>query len=291
MKFPSPRVADENAYALEISRAIRWSRPIVTAPSSWCRRRASIRRNDRVVVKTRDGEVMVQGTQTPDRQDRSNCARSMPSKTTAVCRRVTWIGSRASCGRANSACPGKVDGGFPKRTCANARKVSCRGSNPFGASVDRFLESPDRGDRHAAHGCRVSATDALFRADAGRNEAGADQALDPQLGRAPSRAQRPRPVADRLPPTHVAPWQSHGVDACAFRSPRMAWPSAVRACDRTTFATITGGSTDRGYRHRRLSLYQPRRPVPAVALQILVQARTAAGSMAAVYQNVPPANS
>ena len=39
--------------------ATRWSPPIATAPSSWCRRRASVRRGDRVVVKTRDGEVMV----------------------------------------------------------------------------------------------------------------------------------------------------------------------------------------------------------------------------------------
>jgi phage repressor protein C with HTH and peptisase S24 domain len=57
-EIPFPAVTDENAYALEISGAsmepvYRDGTVIVVSPS------ASIRRGDRVVVKTRDGEVMV----------------------------------------------------------------------------------------------------------------------------------------------------------------------------------------------------------------------------------------
>ena len=57
-EIPFPAVNDENAYALEISGnsmepAYRDGTVIVVSPA------ASIRRGDRVVVKTRDGEVMV----------------------------------------------------------------------------------------------------------------------------------------------------------------------------------------------------------------------------------------
>ena len=57
-EIPFPAVNDENAYALEISGdsmvpAYRDGAIIIVSPS------ASIRRGDRVVVRTRDGEVMV----------------------------------------------------------------------------------------------------------------------------------------------------------------------------------------------------------------------------------------
>jgi phage repressor protein C with HTH and peptisase S24 domain len=57
-EIPFPAVTDENTYALEISGAsmepvYRDGTVIIVSPS------ASIRRGDRVVVKTRDGEVMV----------------------------------------------------------------------------------------------------------------------------------------------------------------------------------------------------------------------------------------
>jgi phage repressor protein C with HTH and peptisase S24 domain len=57
-EIPFPAVADENAYALEISGdsmepAYRDGAVIIVSPA------ASIRRGDRVVVKTKDGEVMV----------------------------------------------------------------------------------------------------------------------------------------------------------------------------------------------------------------------------------------
>ena len=57
-EIPFPAVADENAYALEISGdsmepAYRDGTVILVSPA------ASVRRGDRVVVKTRDGEVMV----------------------------------------------------------------------------------------------------------------------------------------------------------------------------------------------------------------------------------------
>jgi phage repressor protein C with HTH and peptisase S24 domain len=57
-EIPFPAVTDENAYALEISGnsmdpAYRDGTVIVVSPA------ASVRRGDRVVVKTKDGEVMV----------------------------------------------------------------------------------------------------------------------------------------------------------------------------------------------------------------------------------------
>src|SRR5262249_3903274 len=57
-EIPFPSIPDENAYALEISGdsmepAYRDGTVIIVSPS------ASIRRRDRVVVKTREGEVMV----------------------------------------------------------------------------------------------------------------------------------------------------------------------------------------------------------------------------------------
>jgi phage repressor protein C with HTH and peptisase S24 domain len=57
-EVPFPHITDENAYALEISGdsmepAYRDGTIIIVSPS------ASIRRRDRVVVKTREGEVMV----------------------------------------------------------------------------------------------------------------------------------------------------------------------------------------------------------------------------------------
>src|SRR5213079_1274032 len=57
-EIPFPHITDENAYALEISGdsmepAYRGGTIIIVSPS------ASIRRRDRVVVKTREGEVMV----------------------------------------------------------------------------------------------------------------------------------------------------------------------------------------------------------------------------------------
>ena len=57
-EIPFPAVTDENAYALEISGnsmepAYRDGTVIIVSPA------ASIRRGDRVVVKTQDGEVMV----------------------------------------------------------------------------------------------------------------------------------------------------------------------------------------------------------------------------------------
>jgi phage repressor protein C with HTH and peptisase S24 domain len=57
-KIPFPAVADENAYALKIAGdsmepAYRDGSVIIVSPA------ASIRKDDRVVVKTRDGEVMV----------------------------------------------------------------------------------------------------------------------------------------------------------------------------------------------------------------------------------------
>ena len=57
-EIPFPAVGDENAYALEISGnsmepAYRDDTVIILSPA------ASVRRGDRVVVKTRDGEVMV----------------------------------------------------------------------------------------------------------------------------------------------------------------------------------------------------------------------------------------
>jgi phage repressor protein C with HTH and peptisase S24 domain len=57
-EIPFPAVNDENAYALEISGssmepAYRDGAVIIVSPA------ASVRKNDRVVVKTREGEVMV----------------------------------------------------------------------------------------------------------------------------------------------------------------------------------------------------------------------------------------
>jgi phage repressor protein C with HTH and peptisase S24 domain len=57
-EIPFPAVNDENAYALEISGdsmepAYRDGSVIIVSPA------ASVRKNDRVVVKTKDGEVMV----------------------------------------------------------------------------------------------------------------------------------------------------------------------------------------------------------------------------------------
>src|SRR6476646_3937165 len=57
-EIPFPAVADENAYALEVSGesmapAYRDGAVIIVSPA------ASIRKGDRVVVKTKDGEVMV----------------------------------------------------------------------------------------------------------------------------------------------------------------------------------------------------------------------------------------
>jgi phage repressor protein C with HTH and peptisase S24 domain len=57
-EIPFPAVNDENAYALEISGdsmepAYRDGAVIIVSPA------ASVRKNDRVVVKTKDGEVMV----------------------------------------------------------------------------------------------------------------------------------------------------------------------------------------------------------------------------------------
>jgi phage repressor protein C with HTH and peptisase S24 domain len=57
-EIPFPAVNDENAYALEISGdsmepAYRDGTVIIVSPA------ASVRKNDRVVVKTRDGEVLV----------------------------------------------------------------------------------------------------------------------------------------------------------------------------------------------------------------------------------------
>ena len=66
-----PAVNDEHAYALEISGnsmepAYRDGDVIIVSPA------APIRRGDRVVVKTRDGEVMVEGAQAQARRNRSS---------------------------------------------------------------------------------------------------------------------------------------------------------------------------------------------------------------------------
>ena len=84
-------ITDENAYALEISGdsmepAYRDGTVIIVSPS------ASIRRRDRVVVKTRDGEVIGQGTQAPHREvDRIALDQSGARRAHLPMRDVLWI--------------------------------------------------------------------------------------------------------------------------------------------------------------------------------------------------------
>jgi hypothetical protein len=99
--FPSAN--DEHAYALEISGdsmmpAYRDGDVIVVSPA------APIRRGDRVVVKTKAGELTVKELNAGPRR-RSNCARSILPIRNAPCRRATWCGSRASSGRASKENP------------------------------------------------------------------------------------------------------------------------------------------------------------------------------------------
>lgn len=90
-EIPFPAVADENAYALEISGdsmepAYRDGAVIIVSPA------ASIRRGDRVVVKTKDGEVMVK--ELKRRTSRSIELRSINpqhAERTLPVRNVLWI--------------------------------------------------------------------------------------------------------------------------------------------------------------------------------------------------------
>ena len=94
-----PAVNDEHAYALEISGdsmqpAYRDGTMIVVSPT------APVRRGDRVVVKTRDGEVMAK--ELKRRTAKSIELRSLnPVTRSARSRSTTCSGSPASCGRAS----------------------------------------------------------------------------------------------------------------------------------------------------------------------------------------------
>jgi phage repressor protein C with HTH and peptisase S24 domain len=95
-----PSVTDEHAYALEVSGdsmlpAYRRGDVIIVSPA------APVRRGDRVVVKTRGGEVMVKELKRKT-AGASSCNRSTRHIRAAPCRCRTCCGWRASSGRANS---------------------------------------------------------------------------------------------------------------------------------------------------------------------------------------------
>ena len=98
-RSPFRKSPTTHAYALKMSGhsmqpAYRDGDVILVSPA------APMRRADRVVVRTRSGEVLVKELKrrTPSR---SSCARSIPSTPTARWRRARCSGSRAFCGRAN----------------------------------------------------------------------------------------------------------------------------------------------------------------------------------------------
>ena len=101
-----PAVNDEHAYALEISGksmepAYRDGDIIMVSPA------ASIRRGDRVVVKTRDGEVMVKELKRRTaKTDRAALAQSAHSERTLPVRE--WSGSRACVGEPVSAALSRI---------------------------------------------------------------------------------------------------------------------------------------------------------------------------------------
>ena len=103
-----PAVNDENAYALEISGdsmepAYRDGDVIIVSPA------ASMRRGDRVAVKTRDGEVMVKELKrrTAERVE-LQLDQSPSIAERMLCGATTSIGSHGSCGRASN---GRTDDG------------------------------------------------------------------------------------------------------------------------------------------------------------------------------------
>ena len=110
-----PSVTDEHAYALEISGdsmkpAYRDGDVIIVSPA------APVRHGDRVVVKTKDGEVMVKELKRKTaKQRRTQIAQRRASRPHAVDRR-TWCGSRASSGRASSPrIPARISLAAPSR--------------------------------------------------------------------------------------------------------------------------------------------------------------------------------
>ena len=86
-----PAVSDEHAYALEVSGqsmepAYRDGDVILISPA------APIRRGDRVVVRTRSGEVMAKEAQAPDREiDRTALPQSRTHRPHACGDDVLWI--------------------------------------------------------------------------------------------------------------------------------------------------------------------------------------------------------
>ena len=91
MSSALPSVDDEHAYALEISGdsmkpAYRDGDVILVSPGT------PIRRGDRVVVKTRGGEVMVEGTEAADRKDAGAAVAEPGSRDrTLAAADVAWI--------------------------------------------------------------------------------------------------------------------------------------------------------------------------------------------------------
>lgn len=95
-EIPFPAVNDENAYALEISGssmepAYRDGAVIIVSPA------ASVRKNDRVVVKTRDGEVMVKELKRKTAKsielrsiNPAHTDRSLPTRDVLWIARIVW---------------------------------------------------------------------------------------------------------------------------------------------------------------------------------------------------------
>jgi phage repressor protein C with HTH and peptisase S24 domain len=95
-EIPFPAVNDENAYALEISGdsmepAYRDGAVIIVSPA------ASVRKNDRVVVKTKDGEVMVKELKRKTAKsielrsiNPSHAERTLPMREVLWIARIVW---------------------------------------------------------------------------------------------------------------------------------------------------------------------------------------------------------
>jgi phage repressor protein C with HTH and peptisase S24 domain len=95
-EIPFPAVNDENAYALEISGssmepAYRVGAVIIVSPA------ASVRMNDRVVVKTREGEVMVKELKRKSAKsielrsiNPAHTDRSLPTRDVLWIARIVW---------------------------------------------------------------------------------------------------------------------------------------------------------------------------------------------------------
>jgi phage repressor protein C with HTH and peptisase S24 domain len=95
-EIPFPAVNDENAYALEISGssmepAYRDGAVIIVSPA------ASVRKNDRVVVKTREGEVMVKELKRKTAKsielrsiNPAHTDRSLPTRDVLWIARIVW---------------------------------------------------------------------------------------------------------------------------------------------------------------------------------------------------------